>query len=112
MMERLRASPLAPWAGFFVGMVAWFVHHQLGSDANFWDCHTGSGPFVVATGVVCGLVVIGGGLVSWWAVAPDTGAEAQNRRFARAVGLAAAVVFLLAIAFQTLAGVLVPACHR
>lgn len=111
MMRRLRNSPLAPWAGLFLGAAGWSLHHQIGSDANDWNCHAANGAFVVGVGVVCALVAAAGGLLSWSAAA-QTGQEPQNRGFARIVGMAGAAVFLLAIGFQTLAGFLIPACLR
>ena len=112
MTGRAQSSALTPWAGLFLGAAAWFAHHQIGSDANIWNCHAAGGAFVVGVGVACGLVALGGGVVSWMAQVPQDGDGRQNRVFARIVGMTAAGIFLLAIAFQTLAGVLVPACHR
>lgn len=111
-MRRLAASSFGPWAGLFVGAFAWFLHHQVGSDANNWDCRLADGAFVVGVGLACALIALAGGLLSWMA-RPGEGAEhAQARVFARIVGIAAAAIFLLAIGFQTLAGALVPACLR
>ena len=111
MTGRAQSSALTPWAGLFLGAAAWFAHHQIGSDANIWNCHAAGGALVVGVGVACGLVTLGGGVVSWMAQVQH-GDGRQNRVFARIVGMTAAGIFLLAIAFQTLAGVLVPACHR
>jgi hypothetical protein len=109
-MSGWRTHPLSPWAGLFLGAAAWALHHQVGSDANVWSCVQADGGFVIMTGAVClGLVVIGG-LISWQARAPDP--ASQYHRFARAVGLLAAGIFVLAILFQTLAGAIVPACLR
>jgi hypothetical protein len=112
MTGRLQASALTPWAGLFLGAAAWFAHQQIGSAANIWNCRAAGGAFIVGVGLVCGLVALGGGLVSWMAHVPQDDEARQNRNFARIVGMTGAGVFLLAIAFQTLAGVLVPACHR
>ena len=111
-MRRLAASSFGPWAGLFVGAFAWFLHHQVGSDANNWDCHRANGAFVVGVGLVCALLALAGGLLSWVA-RPGEGADhAHARVFARIVWIAAAASFLLTISFQTLAGLLVPACLR
>jgi hypothetical protein len=109
---RLQASRLAPWAGLFVGALAWFLHHQAGSDANYYDCRIAGGAFVVGTGLVCAVIAAAGGLISWNAADGPASEPGGNRRFARVVGMAAAAIFMLAIGFQTLAGVLVPACYR
>ncbi|MFL5295142.1 MAG: hypothetical protein ACJ798_02055 [Phenylobacterium sp.] len=111
-MTRLTQSQLAPWAGLFLGALGWFLHHQLGSDANNWDCKIANGAYVVVVGLVCALIALAGGLISW-ASRPPEGADLQvTRGFARLVGMASAAIFLLTISFQTLAGVLVPACFR
>jgi hypothetical protein len=112
MIRRLQTSALAPWAGLLVGAAAWFAHHQIGSDANIWDCRGAGGAFTVVVGLICGAIALAGGLISWAATAPDDGDTRQNRSFARVVGMTGAAIFLLAIGLQTLAGVLVPACHR
>lgn len=111
-MTGLRTSPWTPWTGLFGGAAAWFLQHQVGADTNVWDCRTANGMFVVGLGIVCALLAAAGGAVSWWSSRPDEPDLAQNRSFARIVGVAGAGVFLLAIGFQTLAGVLIPACHR
>lgn len=109
-MSGWRTHPLTPWAGLFLGAAAWALHHQIGADANMWSCVQANGGFVITTGLVCLVLALIGGLVSWQAAAADPGS--QYHRFARAVGLLAAGVFLLAILFQTLAGAIVPACLR
>jgi len=108
-MSRLATSPLAPWAGLFLGALAWFGQHQTGADVNTWNCQVGNGGLVVLAGFVAALVAAAGGLISWISRPPE---DVQNRRFARFVGVGGAGVFLLAIGFQTLAGLLVPACLR
>lgn len=111
-MTRLRTSPLAPWAGLFVGAFAWFLHHQGGSNANVFDCHVAGSAYVVGLGVACAVLAAAGGLISWRAEVPEPEPGKQNSGFARMVGATSAGIFLLAIAFQTLAGVLVPPCLR
>jgi hypothetical protein len=112
VIRRLTNSAVAPWAGLFLGAAGWFLHHQAGSDTNVWDCRTAGGGFTIGLGVICALVVAGGGLISWAASVPEPPAAHQYRQFARWVGMAGAAIFLLAIGFQTLAGALVPACLR
>lgn len=111
-MTGWRASPWAPWTGLFAGAAAWAVQHQVGADANAWDCRSAGAGLVIGLGIACALATAAGGWISWRAGEPDEADLAQNRRFARAVGVLAAGVFLLAILLQSLAGVLVPACHR
>jgi hypothetical protein len=109
---RFHTAAIAPWTGLFVGAAAWFADHQLSSDGNFWDCGRAGGPFAVVVGLVCLAIAVTAGVVSW-RVAPDApGAADETRRLARVVGAAAAAIFALAIAFGTLAGVLLPGCQR
>jgi hypothetical protein len=112
MNTRLQTSVLAPWAGLFLGAFGWFLHHQTASDANYFDCRQADGVFAVWTGILCAVIVAGGGLISWLAGRGQGDGRGQNHRFGRLVGMAASAIFLLAVGFQTLAGVLVPACHR
>jgi hypothetical protein len=113
MRDGRPVSVWAPWAGLFLGAAAWFLHHQAGSDANYWDCKVGGAAFIIGLGVACGAVAAFGGAISWAARKPAEGPTAeQNRQFAALVGTAAAAIFLLTIALQTLAGALVPACLR
>jgi hypothetical protein len=113
MRDGRPASLWAPWAGFFLGAGAWLLHHQAGSNANYWDCRVGGQAFTIGLGLVCAIVAGAGGLISWAARAPSGGPTAeQNRQFAAMVGAAGAGLFALAIGFQTLAGALVPACLR
>lgn len=108
----LATSPLAPWSGLFVGALAWALDHQLSSDVNNWDCARTGGPWVVSVGVVCGLVAIAGGWLSWAARTPDGDPAGPTRAFGRIVGVLAAATFLLAIGFGTLAGLTIPGCYR
>jgi hypothetical protein len=112
MIARIQSSPLAPWAGLFLGAFGWFLHHQAGSDANVYDCRAAGAGFTVGTGLLCAAIVLLGGVISWSATGAPIEQPRLYRSFARIVGVAAAPIFLLAIAFQILAGVLVPACLR
>jgi len=112
MSLRLQASRFAPWTGLFVGAAAWFADHQIGSDSNYWDCSLAGGPFVVIVGLLTMAVAAAGGAASWLAKPPPDAPEDDSRRFARIVGAASAAIFMLAIAFGTWAGVLLPGCHR
>ena len=110
MTSRFRSSPWAPGTGLVVGALAWFVDQQVSSAGNQWDCVALGGPFAVIVGVVCMAVAAAGGVASW-RLRPDVG-ETQSRTFARIVGAGSAAIFILAIAFGTWAGVLLPGCHR
>jgi hypothetical protein len=113
MSGPLQRSPVSPWAGLFSGMIGWAVHHQLGSDLVFADCRNGGPLLTGGLGLACALAVAAGAALSWSARAPAGGeGRSETRRFAVAISLGAAALFLLAIAFQTLSGFIVPACHR
>lgn len=112
MNHRFRTSSVAPWTGLFVGAGAWFADHQLSSDGNFWNCAQADGRFTAIVGSVCLAIAIGGGAMSWRAQPDAPAHQAETRRFARFVGVAAAAIFALAIAFGTWAGVLLPGCQR
>jgi hypothetical protein len=112
MTRWLATSSFAPWTGVFAGALAWFVHHQLGSDGNQWSCAKVAGPVVIGVGIACALLAAAGGWVSWQARSPEGDPETPTRNFGRIVGVLAAATFLLTIAFQILAGALVPGCYR
>jgi hypothetical protein len=105
-------TTMQPWTGLVLGVPGWFLHHQLGADIIFHDCQRGGPGLTVVLGLVCGAVVALGGGLSWAARPPDQGATGQNRRFAAYVGAGCAGLFLLAIIFQSLTGVIVPTCYR
>jgi hypothetical protein len=101
-----------PWIGLYLGVMGWFVDHQVGSDTIFHDCSKGGPQLTVGVGVACGLVVALGGGLSWTAGPASADASGQNRRFASLVGAGSAGLFLLAIIFQSMPGVILPACQR
>ena len=112
MTPQVRRSAWTPWTGLFAGAAGWFVHQTLGADANYWDCRFGGPLWAVLLALVCGFVVVLGGWISWRARGTEGEDTAETRRFFGMVGAATAAIFLMAISFQTLAGLIVPACHR
>jgi hypothetical protein len=114
MTGRWRRSALTPWAGLFLGALAWAVHHQAGSDAVYWDCRLGGPLLTGGLGLVCGLVAAGGGLASWMSrqAPPSAHGRPETRGFAAMVSVMGAGVFLLAIVTQALAGFIIPGCQR
>jgi hypothetical protein len=109
-----RRSTLAPWSGLFLGAAAWFGQHQAGSDLVYWDCQLGGPLLTGGLGLVCGLITVAGGVVSWRAHQAMHSGErvVQNRRVSGVIGTGAAGIFLLAIVFQSLIGFIVPVCQR
>ena len=112
MTPQAKRSAWAPWAGLFAGAAGWFTHQTLGADANYWDCRLGGPVWAVALGLACAAVAALGGWTSWRARGTVGEDRVETRDFSGLVGAATAAIFLLAIAFQTLAGLIVPACHR
>jgi len=104
------------WAGLFAGAVGWALHHQTVSTGNFARCPTMNGWADLAMGLVSMAIILAGGLLSWtaWRRAggtPETSQEASGR-FAPALSLMAAALFLLTVIVQVGAGLIVPACWR
>jgi hypothetical protein len=108
----VRDSAWTPWAGLFAGAAGWFVHQQAGANANYWDCRWGGPLWTLGLALVCGAVVAAGGWLSWTSQRSLGEDATATRRFSGLVGAATAAIFLMAIAFQTLAGLIVPSCHR
>lgn len=104
-------SAWTPWLGWLSGPGAWAVHHQGGADSLYFDCRLGPG--TVALGGLCILLSVAGGLLSWAGrTGPEDEPKPRNRRFIAAMGLGMGLLFAVALAFQTLAGVLIPSCAR
>jgi hypothetical protein len=112
MSQPLRTSAWAPWTGLFAGAAGWFAHQTFAADANYWDCRFGGPLWAVSLGLVCAVVAAAGGWLSWTARRSGGEAAGETRRFSGLVGAATAAIFLMTIAFQTLAGLIVPACER
>jgi hypothetical protein len=101
---------LSPWAGTFLGAAGWFLHHQGGSNGDYWDCQRGPA-FAIVLGAVSGAIVLAGGLISWRIWRQPAGEDAAEvRSFGAIVSVAAAAIFLFAVALQTLAAFVVPRC--
>jgi hypothetical protein len=111
MARSLLHAGWTPWFGWIAAPAAWVIHHQLSADGVYFDCHLG--PASVALGVACILIAIGGGLVSGASHegAPDE-PRPRHRRFIAAMGLGMGAIFSVALAFQTLAGLIIPSCAR
>jgi len=112
MTPDVRRSSWTPWAGLFAGAAGWFVHQQFGANANYWDCRFGGPLWTILLALVCGVVVVTGGWMSWAARGTPGEDRASTRSFAGLVGAATAAIFLMAILFGTLAGLVVPSCLR
>jgi hypothetical protein len=100
----------AGWAGWIAGPVGWFVHQQVGSATNYWDCSVGRPWLVIGLGLACAVIVLAGGAVSLRGLRMSGGGG--NGRFIAVMGLMAAGVFLVAVVGQTMAGLAFTGCER
>lgn len=112
MSPDVRRASWTPWAGLFAGAAGWFVHQQFGANANYWDCRFGGPLWTLLLFAACGLLTVVGGWMSWRARGAAGEGRVETRRFSGLVGAATAAIFLMAMAFQTLASLIVPACAR
>lgn len=113
MARSFLTSPLAPWLGWLAAPTAWVVHHQGIADAVYFDCHVGERGVDVWVGVLCILLALAGGVLSWAGQdGPEEGAKLRNRKFVAAMGLGMGLLFSVALAFQTLASAIIPGCAR
>ena len=106
---------LAPWAGFLLGGLGWFLHQQVGANTNYNDC-AASGPLpVTLLGLLCLLLAGVGGWVSWGARRKVRGAKDWDlpvRSLLGEVGAGSAALFALAILYGMMAGLIVPECWK
>lgn len=112
---RARRAAWSPWAGWLAGPLGWIIQHQGGSDTVFWNCNLGQPSLVVTLGVVGALVALGGGWLSWRAMrdaGPADIAEPRwgSQRFIGMVGVLVVLIVLVAIAGQTMAGLILHGC--
>jgi hypothetical protein len=104
------------WAGLVAAPAAWAVHHQSGSDLNFYDCHSGDTPTLIAIGLAMLVLVVVGGFLSFTAWRAAGGEPSRNAelpaRLIPALGMMAAGLFGLTILVQIVAAVILPPCFR
>lgn len=111
-VSRLHSSKLAPWSGLVAGMLAEMVHHQVLSDMLRYDCRLGGSTAGLAVGIPALLLIAAGIAISWASVrGGDPGApHHQTRRFIAQVSTMMATLLAIAIVWQTMATMIVPAC--
>ena len=111
-VNRLHSSGLAPWSALIAGMLAEIVHHQLLSDMLRFDCRQGGAAAGLAVGVPALAVIALGIALSWASVrGSDPGAaHVQTRRFIAQVSTMMGALLAVAIVWQTMATMIVPAC--
>jgi hypothetical protein len=98
---------LKPWAGLIAGMLGAGLQHQLVSDGMHFDCRYGGTDIAVGVGAL--VLIALGALASWSALRahPD---KDSTRRFVAQMSLMAAGLFTVMVSWQTMAGVILPAC--
>ena len=107
MNRRQMADEARPWGGLIGGFAGLALAHQVGSDATFNNCTTGS-PGIVILVILLGLALIGGGsLFSWRVFRRD--AEGPARKFIAILSLGCAALFALAI-LPLISALVIPRC--
>ena len=107
-------SRIAPWAGWIGGIAGWFVSQQLGANFVQLDCDAANLLPMLLVGLLGVGLAVGGGFVSWTVRRRHSeGAEpeARSRSFIAGTAALAALVFALAIMFQTVSSFIIPQCH-
>ena len=110
MRAQLQRSRLTPWIGLIAPPIAWAIHHQVGSDLVNYDCRIGETPTVAVLGIVMALISLASGAISWFSRRGEP--ETEIRSFAAYLGAMSGAVFFVALTFQTMATLMLPACHR
>ena len=116
MTGRTLRRDALPWAGLVAGLLGWSLSDQIASNLIQENCRLGGPLLVGGTGLLGALLALVGGWLSYgiWRRGPADG-EAIGpgaRRFIAGVSALAALIFLGAIVLQTIAGFIIPACHR
>ncbi|HYH37028.1 MAG TPA: hypothetical protein VD860_02310 [Azospirillum sp.] len=96
------------WVGIAAGPFAWFLHQQVAYALAPLAC-AGYRWAIPTAGALCALLALAGAALSWRA---HGGAAGNDRRFVAAMGMWIALLFLLAIAGQTLAAFVFTGCER
>jgi hypothetical protein len=108
-MRRARQllDALAPWAGLVVGLVAFSVVHQYGSDGTFNDCQAVSpGPLLIVA--LLGLLACAAAAFASWRTIRGSGDE--PRRVVAVISIGSAVLFVFAILLAIIAALVLPPC--
>jgi hypothetical protein len=99
-----RRSRFLCWSAFILGGLGWAVTSQWGSMRVSDDC-TAAQPWQMLLLGLAGLIAAGAGaLLSW------REAQRPTATFVAQISLAACAAFALAVAFHTLAGLMIPGC--
>jgi len=112
MSTPLAETRWAPWAGLFLGAIAWGAHHQVGSNLVYLRCSLLDAWLVVGLGSAFLLITLAATILSWRSrrTGQVTEHSIEMRRFAAWISTAGGSLFALAITLQTIAGLLAPTC--
>ena len=115
MTETIR-NRMLPWAGLIAGAIGWALPDQLASNLIQDNCRLGGPLLVGGTGLAGALLAIAGGWLAflvWRASNEEQDVPGHGaRRFIAGGRALAAGGGLGAILLQTIAGFIIPACHR
>ena len=105
-------SRLAPWMALIAAVTAEGLHHQVLSDMLRFDCRLGDARLFVLAGVAAIAWMAVGAWISWVSVRHDDAMEGRQggRRFIAVLGMLMGLLLSVAVAWQTFAGWVVPAC--
>lgn len=108
-LVRRVAEAFEPWAGVVVGLAAFALVHQYGSDGVFDDCRAvGPGPLLVVAFLGL-LACAASAFVSWRSV---RGSDSESRRVAATVSVGSAALFIFAILLAMIAALVLPPCFQ
>jgi tellurite resistance protein TehA-like permease len=108
-MKRTRQllDALAPWAGLVVGLVAFSVVHQYGSDGTFDDCQAVSpGPLLIVA--LLGLLACAASALASWRTM--RGSANEPRRVIAVISIGLGALFVFAIVLAIVAALVLPPC--
>lgn len=104
---RLLFDALAPWAGLVIGLAAFSVVHQYGSDGSFNDCDAASpGPLLIVA--LLGLLACAASAFASWRAMRGTGNE--PRRVVAVISIGSAALFVFGIVLAMIAALVLPPC--
>jgi hypothetical protein len=114
----LRDIEGASWTALAAGPIAWFVDQQASYRLAVWACDGGPHMALHAANLVALVVVSVGALLGWraWRRAGDVSDELDRprgrSRFLSLLGLLLCLFFLLPIALQGVAGLIIGPCQK
>lgn len=104
------ADLMLPWAGLVIGLIAFAVAHQFGSDGTFDHCQSVSpGPLTLVSALSI-LATIGAAFASWTVFHSDS--EAPARKIVAFVSVGSSILFVIAMVLPIIAASVIPPCFQ